>query len=472
MKFLLLPFIFISLTIRAQNIFIRNATIVDIHTGQLLENTDLQIEKNRIKAIGKNLQPGNGDIIIDASNKYLIPGLWDMHAHLLGRWDKAAPLYVVNGVTGVRDMANPISLSDAKTLRQNVFNGKIIGPRFITSARLLDGPQSRFPRVAILIPTKDYAIKVADSLKQEGVDFYKVYETLPRDAFYAIIEKGKEYHLSVTGHVPSSIGLDEAIKAGMKGIEHLKSVRITNIPPELRDSLRGIFQRAMWDVANKDTAAAIKKNELGARMSIQYFTQDDAIAVGKLLAENKIWITPTMVQSTRSYHEKKELLESKSWDYMPASITSGWRHRVENDIKLMRFDIPDYVNTVELKTVEGFYKSGVKFLAGTDANDAFIGNVPGFSVHEEMQLFTKVGMSNLEALQTATLNPAVFMESTDSLGSIEKNKIADILILDANPLENISNTRKIFGVIFNGYYYDRKKLDQVLEEVKVLVRTK
>jgi imidazolonepropionase-like amidohydrolase len=453
-------------------IAVKNIAVIDVVTGAVKKKQTVIIEGNKIVSVNSKVRIPETATIIDGTGKWLIPGLWDMHAHALGRWDQTAPLYIANGVTGIRDMANILSLAEAKVLRQNVYEHKIAGPRFVNAARLLDGPQTRFPPVAILIPTKEYAIKVADSLKEEGVDFYKVYETLPREAFYAIIDKGKEHHLAVVGHVPASVTIDEAIRSGMKSIEHLKMVGGDgNAPTVIRDSIRNLFRSAMWDIANKDTQSAITKNQLGSQLAIKTYNPDWAFDKGKMLAENHVWITPTMVQSLRSHYGNDELLQNKSWDYMPSTIASGWRHRVKNNMRLMRFEIPEYTE-LEIKTVSRFHKAGVKLLAGTDANYAFIGNIPGFGLHEEMKLFVKAGLSNLEALQTATLNPAIFLEATDSLGTIESNKIADLVLLDANPLENISNTQKIYGVILNGRWFDRKQLDKMLEDVKSMVKSK
>jgi len=227
----------------------------------------------------------------------------------------------------------------------------------------------------------------------------------------------------------------------------------------------------MWDIANKDTLSAIAKNKLGVQLSVQYSHPGNAEKRGALLAKNNTWITPTMVQSIRGYSQKQELLQNKNWDYIPATVSSVWRYRVANDINLMRFDFPEYAQ-LELQTIRDFHKAGVKLLAGTDANEAFIGNVSGFSVHQEMELFVKAGLTNLEALQTATWNPAVFLEKTDAFGTIDVNKVADMVLLDANPLENISNTKKITGVILNGRWVNRKMLDGMLEEVKTLVKDK
>lgn len=470
MRSLFFLFILFSGTINAQSKLIKNVNIVDVREGKLTTNMDVLIEKNKITDIGKSLKSPAGTITVDGRNKYLIPGLWDMHGHFLKRWDRSAPLYVANGITGVRDMATGLPLRDARQLRQEVLEGKKLGPRFITPGPLLDGPTSRFPQIAMAIDGKERAMKVADSLFIEGADFYKVYETLPRDAFYAIIEKGKEHHLTVTGHVPASITLDEAINSGMKSLEHLRFLSgDESIPKEVRDSVRYYFRTAMWDAANKDTQSSVEKNRKGVSLAIQYYKPDATTTKGIQIAQKNVWITPTMVQSTSGLRTREELLNNKNWDLMPSTIAAAWRHRVANDIRLFRFDIPEYTR-LELKTIETFNKAGVRFLAGTDANDAFIGDMPGFGVHDEMQLFVQCGLTNLQALQTATINPAIFLDATDSLGTVEKNKIADLVLLDANPLENISNTRKIFGVVLNGRWLDRKKLDTLMEEVNALVK--
>jgi hypothetical protein len=415
-------------------VIINNVAIIDVRTGIVSRNQFVRIEGNKISSISGKPASTKNAIMIDGTGKFLIPGLWDMHAHFLSRWDRSAPLYLANGVTGARDMANSMSFADIRELKKIVLAKKILGPRFITGGRLLDGPQSRFANVALLISGKERAAIVADSLKQEGIDFYKVYDNLPRDAFYVFIQKGKEYHLAVCGHVPSSISPEEASSAGMKSIEHLKLFLSRNNVPG--DSTRRLFQSAMLDLSRKDTFSASEKNRQGLALLSTAFSDHDANEAGKLFARNGTWIVPTMVQTLPGTYGKKEMLKEKNWEYMPASVTTGWRKRLMNDQLVMRFDTSAFVE-YQLRCIREFHKAGVQFLTGSDANDGFIGNIPGFSVHQEMELFVQAGLTNLEALQTATLNPALYLEAIDSLGTIEKNKIADLVILSANPLDNI-----------------------------------
>lgn len=445
-----------------------HVNVIDVRKGEIKKNITVVISGHIISAVGKKKSVPKNSFIVNATAKYLIPGLWDMHAHILNRWDRAAPLYIANGVTGVRDMATSHSMQEVKQIRQNVSDGKITGPRFITPGPLLDGPSSRFPGVAILVSSKERAIKIADSLKEAGIDFYKTYDGLSREAFYTIIQKGRQYHLKVSGHIPASITREEASNAGMTSIEHIKFVAPT-------DTIDGnpvnFFREASWALAGKDTQSAIEKNHTGIQLAIKYFNDDNVMQEGKIYVKNNTWVTPTLVQSMKAYYPNEDLLNNKTWKYMPATIVGGWRDRILSNADIFRMDNPDFAK-LQLRTIYGFHKVGVKFLAGTDANDAFIGNVPGFSVHEEMQLFVRAGLSNFEALQTATINPAIYLDASDSLGTIEEGKIADMVLLDQNPFKDIKNTKKILAVISNGKYYSRKELDKLLSEVELIVMKK
>jgi len=439
-----------------------HVNVIDVKEGSIKKDQTVVITGNRITAVGKKAPIPKSAQVINATGKYLIPGLWDMHAHVLSRWDRAAPLYMANGVTGVRDMATYLSLAKVKDMRRDVLDGKLLGPRFITPGPLLDGPVTRFPRVALLINSEERALKVADSLKEAGADFYKTYDRLPREAFYAIIKKGKEYGLPVAGHIPASVTAEEAAKAGMKSIEHNKFIAPADT--NLSKPISKYFRDATSALSNKDTMAAIESNRQAIDLAIKYFDEQDAVRRGRVYAKYNTWVTPTLVQSLKGYYSSQELLNNRNWHYMPPNIVADWTSRVkEKDV--IRTDNPAFAK-LQLKTIHGFHEGGVRFLAGTDANDAFIGNIPGFSVHQELQLFVKAGLSNLEALQTATLNPAIYLNATDSLGTIAKGKLADLVLLNANPLDDIQNTQKINAAVANGRYFSRKDLDKLLADVE------
>jgi imidazolonepropionase-like amidohydrolase len=438
-------------------IVLTNLTVVDVRSGELRPQQTLVIQSNRIVSAGpsKTAPVLPGARRIDCSGLYAIPGLWDMHVHLVfGDWfpggkNISLPLFVANGVTSVRDMGSELEV--IQKWRGEIEGGALIGPRIYSPGPMLDGPKPRFPS-SVAIATPEDGRRAVDDLKKRGADFIKLQSLIPREAVFAIAEEARKQGIAFEGHVPDSVRASEMSDAGMKSFEHLIGIFEGSSP--LEDEF-------------------LKGNKTEARFLATY-DPVRAGALAKILAKNGTWQCPTLVwerggnmidatdfsTDTRAKYVP-EAWKAKTWKRFTDEITHGYG---DDDLAVRKKFV-----SKELEVVQMLHKNGVGFLAGTDT-PAGVYVFPGFSLHEELQRFVAAGFTPLEALQTATLNPARFFGMESQMGTIEAGKLADLVLLNANPLEDIGNTQKIFAVVANGRYFSRKELDEMLAGVEGAAR--
>jgi imidazolonepropionase-like amidohydrolase len=314
------------------------------------------------------------------------------------------------------------------------------------SGPMLDGPKPRFPS-SIAITTPEDGRRAVDDLKQRGADFIKLQSLIPRDAVFAIANEAKKQGITFVGHVPDSVRASEMSKARQKSFEHLI----------------GIFE------GSSPLEDEFLKSGKSVGKFISTYDPKRAEALFALLAKNQTWQCPTLVwERGGNLVELSDFGHDARAKYVPAYWKDVTWKRFEAEVK--RDNTDDLLTRrrfveKELEVVKAMHKAGIPFLAGTDTPPG-VYVFPGFSLHEELQRFVAAGFTALEALQTATLNPAKFLGMEDRLGSIEKGKLADLVLLDANPLEDIRNTQKIAGVVVNGRYLSRADLDKMLAEVE------
>ena len=394
---------------------------------------------------------------VDGRGKFLIPGLWDMHVHMVfGDWFPRAkeitlPLFIANGITGVRDMGGELDV--LQQWRKEITTGTLLGPRMVISGPMLDGPQPRFPN-SVAIKTPENGRRAVDDLKRRGADFIKLQSLLPRDAVFAIADEARKQRITFVGHVPDAVRASEASNAGQKSFEHLIGILEGSSP--LEDEF-------------------IK----GAKTESKFLsTYDPARAEGlfALLAKNQTWQCPTLVwERGGNLIDEKDFAHDSRAKYVPAYWKDVTWKRFTDQV-MHEFNTDDLATRKrfvekELEVVNTMHRAGIPFLAGTDTPPG-VYIFPGFSLHEELQRFVAAGFTPMEALQTATLNPAKFLGMQDRLGTIEEGKLADMVLLDANPLEDIGNTQKIAAVIVNGRYLSRADLDKMLAGVEAAAREK
>jgi hypothetical protein len=430
-----------------------NVTVVDVRTGALQPEQTVILEGNHIAYVGpgKLAKYPRGASIVNCRGLFLIPGLWDMHVHLVfGDWfpdarDISLPLFIANGVTGLRDMGSELDVVQA--WRNDIAAGRLVGPHIYTSGPMLDGPKPRFPS-SVAIATPEDAHRTVADLKRRGADFIKLQSLIPREAVFAIAEEARRQQIPFEGHVPDSVRASEMSEAGMKSFEHLIGIFEGSSPNE-DDFLKGGKTEgkflAAYDAARAASLAAIlAKNQTWQCPTLVWERGGNLVDVSDFSKDTRVKYVPAA-------------WKNKTWKRFTDEITQGYG---TDDLETRRKFIER-----ELEVVQMLHKSGVPFLAGTDT-PAGVHVFPGYSLHEELQRFAAAGFSPLEALQTATINPARFFGIEDQAGTVEKGKLADLVLLSANPLEDIANTQKIAGVVANGRYYSRAELDKMLSLVE------
>lgn len=426
-----------------------HVTVVSFTGAPAQPDMTVVIAGDRITALGKTgkLKPPRNAQVVDATGKFLIPGLCDMHVHLTMGGSSALPVFVANGVTCVRDMGGDIAL--VNDWRQQIAAGSLLGPRIKAAGPVLESPRflQMLERIAgaveppfgellkreistrVGVPAASDAATIIASLKEQGADIIKFRTHASPEIFFALVKEARAAGLPLVGHEPAGVSLLEASDAGQRSIEHVFS------------------------------SPALPK-----------FSAEERAALGKRFVQNGTWLVPTLItnRTTRLTPDSEvaAIIDDTAGTrdprrkYVSAGLVAYWRlHRF-----LDRFESPQdwkaiHANAVEL--LREMHRAGVGLLAGTDFGARII--FPGFSLHDELALLVEeIGMSPLAALQTATLHPAKFFGSQEMAGSIEKGKLADLVLLDADPLDDIRNTRKIHAVVLGGRYLPRSELDKLL----------
>jgi hypothetical protein len=462
----------------AKALVLEHVTVIDATGAPPKPDMMVVIVAGRISDIGKSgsVQVPQGAQTMNARTKFLIPGLWDMHAHVLNDKgpDILLPMLVANGVTGAREMGNdndvPIEAMDR--MRKEIEQGKLIGPHIVMAGHIIDGPKPVLPS-NVSVSTEAQARETVIALKKSGVDFIKVYTALPRNLYFAIAEEANRQGLPFVGHVPIAVTAEEASDAGQKSLEHMTGVidSCSTRETELRQALLERYEKF-----NGSTSELVRfLFVIYQQQLLDSYDEKKAGALFEHLRKNGTWQCPTLVAlRSVAFFDDRSFVNDLRLKYVPRSWTfwTDPNRQQTNDFfkDLTAEDFANEKRAVQkrLQIVGAMHRAGVKFLAGTDT--AVPSVYPGFSLHEELALFVKAGMTPMEALQSATLNPAVFLNLQDTLGTVEKGKIADLLLLDANPLENINNIRQINAVFVNGRLLDRKALDNVLAQVEAAAR--
>lgn len=431
---------------------ITHVNIIDATGSPVQPDMSVTIQGNRIVRIaksGKAKLPANARVL-DAKGKFLIPGLWDMHVHIIfGDWipggkEVSLPLFVANGVTGVRDMGG--DLDTLLEWRRQISAGALLGPRMIIAGPMLDGPKSRFPS-SRSIASAEEGRKAVDDLKMKGVDFVKVQSFIQRDAYFTVADEAKKQKMVLAGHVPDAIRASEAVTAGQKSIEHLT----------------GVFEGC------SSVEDQFLKGPKGPLRFLQTYDPARCAALIASFARNHTWQVPTLVWERGQWLvDVTDISRDANLKYAPVSWQKkSWPQFTQGILADLDTDpVADRCRFVqkELDVIRAMRDAHVPLMAGTDTA-AGVDVLPGFSLHTELEYFVEAGLSPMEALQTATRNPAEFLGLLRELGTVEKNKTANLVLLDANPLEDIRNTRKVWAVFLNGRLLTRQDLDEELERI-------
>jgi imidazolonepropionase-like amidohydrolase len=456
----------------AGSIYVTHVTVINTETGRESLDQTVVVSGDRISEVkaSKKLKPTAGAKVVDGTGKYLIPGLWDMHVHAMypPRLDSWMPLFVANGVVGIRDMGSPMKLADVNRLREEIAAGSRPGPRIVDAGPILDGQKQPppFPDFFIYVTGTAQGRDLVRSIKSEGFDFVKVYSGLPRDVYFAIVDEAKAQGIAFAGHVPTSVSALEASDAGQRSMEHMFGVYLACSSRE--SELRAELRKGGTELPAREQ----RRLEVDEAMA----SYDDAKAanVFEHLAKNKTWQVPTLTVFSRGkLPADSPVFSDDRLRYIPPSTQQKW-----TEVGKQRVGTADEIESwtksfaKRLSILGAMHRAGIPILAGTDTGWYNAYSYPGFELHEELRLLVRAGLTPLEALQSATINPARFLGMQENLGTVEKGKLADIMLLKEDPLQDIANTQKIEAVIANGRLFDRTALASLLVGAENAVKDK
>jgi imidazolonepropionase-like amidohydrolase len=441
-----------------------HATLIDATGSAAKPEMTVVIRGNQIAAIKKTEAADSHENakVIDASGKFLIPGLWDSHVHLFNHItigppnEYYFPLFIANGVTSVRDLwVKSDEIQQVQKWRSAVERNELVAPRIQAVGTMVDGENPIWENSDTVADAEE-ARQMVNKIKAAGIDFVKVYWNLSRDEFLAIADEAKKQKIPFEGHVPFAVRADEASDAGQATIEHLTEIPMTCSNDE--EKLRAVDPE-IWDVSYDQKL-------------LDSYDSKKCSDVFAHFVKNGTWQCPTLVMFYKLAANENDMLNDPRLKYIPADQRENWKTFIENLKKRSREQLEYGKNQwkLDMQLVTEMHNSGVNFIAGTDVSidNSFI--YPGFSLHDELSHLVEAGFSPMEAIQSATRNPAKFMGKLNEIGTLEEGKIADMILLDANPLEDISNARKINAVILNGRILDQAAIQKLLTAAEIGVR--
>lgn len=445
---------------------ITHVTVIDATGAAPQPDMTLLITDQRIATIG--LSPSTaiprGARVVDGSEKFLIPGLVDMHVHLTGAGEPAGsrefilPLLLVNGITTVRDMGG--YLESLIPLRREIAEGKRTAPQIIFAGPYLDGSPPFF-QPALIVTNSVEATKDIHQLVQQDVDFIKVQSNLSRNAYFAIAEICRLEHFTYVGHVPDRITAAEASDAGQKSIEHLTGILRACSSDEPR------LMRQQFSIpSQKQTRTRSRERQLEWQRELLKTYSDEK--AGELIAKfirNETWQVPTLILLKNDAFPTpgNHLARDPRREYTPRQFLANWEKGTrdrDKGVTTAEFELRKALLEKSIFIAGKMFSAGVRMMAGTDTTAPYV--FPGSSLHEELTLLVEAGLTPMQALQAATKSPAEFLGKLQTQGTIEPGKFADLVLLDANPLDDIHNTQKIRAIFLRGKYLDRTALDEIL----------
>jgi imidazolonepropionase-like amidohydrolase len=425
-------------TAHAAELAIVNVNVITMTDETVLPAQTVLISNNRIEQMGpvSSTVVPTGAAIVDGTDRYLMPGLSEMHGHVPGagnaNLERVLTLYVANGVTSVRGMlGQPSHLK----LRERIASGKQLGPRLYTSGPSFNGNSVSSPR---------QAADMVRAQQRAGYDFLKIHPGLTRAEFTAMAEAAAEHGIRFAGHVPEDVGVELALQLGISTIDHLDGYLELMLPAHSDPSggyggLFGLFLAASADPARIP-------------------------GIARATAEAGTWNVPTE-SLFEHYVNAEPAAAMAAWPemkYMPAATVRQWAAS-KRELQADRgFSAATAARAIELRRalIKALHEAGAGLLLGSDAPQVF--NVPGFSIHRELEYLVAAGLSPFAALQTGTVNAARWFGQGEQAGTVAVGQPADLVLLDDNPLADIANSRRIHGVVLRGEYLGRGRLDELL----------
>ena len=416
--------------------------VIPMDEERVLENQDVLVSEGRILGIGVSgtVSYHEDAVLIDGRNKFLIPGLAEMHAHVppiddIEPMKEVLTLFLANGITTIRGMlGHPRHLE----LREKINTGEILGPHFYSTGPSFSGNTVKTP--------EEGAQRVRDQ-KTAGYDYLKLHPGLTPETFAAISTTANEVGIPFVGHVSFAVGIQRAIDAGYSSIDHLDGIVEALVPNiekigEEGNGLFAIFSSPQADVSKMP-----------------------AIIQG--LKEKGIWMVPTQALAERwmSPDESVDFLNAPEMKYMKQETLDIWANAKSSLVSDNRFEKEKVEKYIELrrKIIYECQQAGVGILLGSDAPQVF--NVPGFSAHHELKYLVDAGLTPFQALQTGTVNVAKYLGKTDA-GMIQVGAVSDVVVLNSNPLENILNALDIEAVMIGAKYLPKDSINMMLKALE------
>ncbi|WP_219825306.1 amidohydrolase family protein [Nonomuraea typhae] len=442
---------------------LRRATLIDGTGAPPRPATTIVIIGERITWTGPGHEaprPGNA-LVIDLNGKVVIPGLWDMHAHGSLQEKIAPPLYVVNGVTGIREM---MGLPGHHALRARIDRGEVLGPRMVIGSAIVDGPVSVLGPLPVKVGTEAEARQAVREAKAGGAEFLKVYSYLPRDLLRVLADEAAKLGLPMDGHLPYLVPMEEASRLGQRSIEHLTGLTLatSSREAEFRSRLEStpITDPFSWYAMARDLE----------RQAAAGYDPAKARRLYAELIRNGTWHTPTLAVLKVFSQPADACTGDPRLKYIPAADRRQWLAT----LKAAAPDTPEEIARDrrffrQLLTLTGrLHRAGAGLLGGTDSYSPFV--IPGFSAHDELSLLVRAGLPPMAALQAMTRDAARFLGRAATTGTVTPGKLADLVVLDADPLADIRNVRRIHAVMTRGRYLGPRDRERILAEVEKAAR--
>ena len=425
-----------------------DVTVIDVAEGVAIPGQTVVLVGDRIERMGPVAEielPGDASIL-DGRGFYLMPGLVDAHVHFLDA-PTFGPLMITNGITLVRDMGLPTQ--SALEVRDALNRGDLLGPEMVATGAILDGYPAIIPSISVGVRTPDEARAAVRQQAAAGVDMIKVYSRLTRDEFLAVLDEAKDLGLKVVGHVPETVSIEDAAAAGLACSEHFFGFE------QVIGRLLGAPVRTTYVGMGADAGYLLRLGEVDPQALQEVFGR---------LRDSGLTVCPTVVTFQAGVHTAQfQSGDFPQSDYISPTVLDTWRTLWAGQSNLAEYIWQNWAQMVRILN-----EAGVPLMAGTDP--PVPGVIPGFSLHDELAIWQDAGIPAADVLRSATLVPAQFMGLGDRLGSLAEGKTASMVLLRANPLDDVRNAREIEAVFLRGQYFDRVALDRMLEATRELVQ--
>ncbi|SHK31680.1 Imidazolonepropionase [Maribacter aquivivus] len=439
------------------DIIIKNGHLIHLKDGSV-SISNILINDNRIVKITSDadLTTIEAKSVIDATGKFIVPGFWDNHTHfrggdsLISANKNFLKLFMANGITTVRDAGGDLT-SSVLEWRTAIADNELVGPTIFTSGPKIDGPGGTWAG-SLEVDTDEDISKALDSLQAIPSDFVKIYDSrISAENYLKVIQEAEKRNLITSGHMPFTVELDATIEAGIDAVEHLYYIMKGSSSQEKEITQQLINKEiGFWDA-----------------MPLLQSSYSDATAFKtfKHLKSKNVFVVPTLhIGVVLSYLDEVDHTNDDYLKYMSNGIQQTYKgriDRVKNSTEQQVADrkaLDDFFGELAFKLNE----NGVSLLAGSDSGAYNSYTYPGISLHKEMEAMVATGISPLDALKSSAYNGAKFLKQDSNYGTVSESKIADIVLLNTNPLENIKNTKDIFMVLSNGNQHTKIDLDNLL----------